>query len=768
MDYGENVLRVGELRTTYLLAALAIGIGLGSFAAGYLSGGKIEYGLVPLGSLGITVFAAVLWHPALSFGQILAVVGALGFFGGFFIVPISAILQHRPAKEDKGVMLAAANLLSSAGLFVAAGVYWVLAVGLHFGPRGVFAIGALMTLAATVYVVWLLPDSLLRFVLWLLTHTVYRIRVDGRDNIPDKGGALFVCNHLSLVDAMLLLASTDRPVRFIMYKGIYEQPWVKPFARILRAIPISSELRPREMLHALRTASEAIQNGEVVCIFAEGQITRIGHLLPFRRGFERIMKDVEAPIIPVALDGVWGSIFSFEKGRFLWKLPRRIPYRVTVNFGEPLPHYGDAVRGAGARAGTDGGSVGAPQSAHETAASRVRADGPEASVPLGHGRRAIAQSELWLRADADGVSGAAAEEGVGGAADGGPAVAAVGAGGAGELRGAADGQGAGEPELHRVRGNAGFLHPPVRHQDGADLAGLPRQGEAQSPRPGYLFGGSGGQAGLRREALRVGSARGSCRRPGWSASLGREKRAALDDLATVIFSSGSTGEPKGVMLSHYNVGSNIEQLEQVFGLNRADGFVGVLPFFHSFGFTGTLCLPAVLGVRVVYHPNPLEAKAIGPLVSQHALTFLLATPTFLQLYMRGCAAEDFGSLRVVMTAAEKLPERLATAFEEQFGIRPLEGYGCTECAPVVAVNTHDFRSAGFRQIGAKRGKIGHPLPGMSVRIVDPQTFAPLPVGQPGLHAGARPQRHAGLPWPPGQDRRGAARRLVCDRRHRGH
>jgi acyl-[acyl-carrier-protein]-phospholipid O-acyltransferase/long-chain-fatty-acid--[acyl-carrier-protein] ligase len=215
-------------------------------------------------------------------------------------------------------------------------------------------------------------------------------------------------------------------------------------------------------------------------------------------------------------------------------------------------------------------------------------------------------------------------------------------------------------------------------------------------------------------------------------SLGREKPASLDDLATVIFSSGSTGDPKGVMLSHYNIGSNIEQLEQIFGLNRTDGFMGILPFFHSFGFTGTLCLPAVLGARVVYHPNPLEAKAIGPLVSRHALTFLLATPTFLQLYMRGCSAEDFGSLRVVATAAEKLPERLANAFEEQFGIRPLEGYGCTECGPAVSVNTHDFRSAGFRQIGAKRGKIGHPLPGISVRIVDPQTSAPLPMGQPGL------------------------------------
>jgi acyl-[acyl-carrier-protein]-phospholipid O-acyltransferase/long-chain-fatty-acid--[acyl-carrier-protein] ligase len=200
----------------------------------------------------------------------------------------------------------------------------------------------------------------------------------------------------------------------------------------------------------------------------------------------------------------------------------------------------------------------------------------------------------------------------------------------------------------------------------------------------------------------------------------------------VIFSSGSTGDPKGVMLSHFNVGSNIEQLEQVFGLDRKDGVVGVLPFFHSFGFTGTLCLPAMCGVGVVYYPNPLDPKAIGPLVNQYGLTFLLATPTFLQLYLRGCSPEHFGSLRVVMTGAEKLPERLAFAFEEHFGIRPFEGYGCTECAPAVAVNTLDFRAAGFRQVGAKRGKIGHPLPGMCVRIVDPENGSVAPLGQPGL------------------------------------
>jgi acyl-[acyl-carrier-protein]-phospholipid O-acyltransferase/long-chain-fatty-acid--[acyl-carrier-protein] ligase len=210
---------------------------------------------------------------------------------------------------------------------------------------------------------------------------------------------------------------------------------------------------------------------------------------------------------------------------------------------------------------------------------------------------------------------------------------------------------------------------------------------------------------------------------------------SLDALATVIFSSGSTGEPKGVMLSHYNIGSNIAQLEQVFGLDRRDRILGILPFFHSFGFTGTLWLPAVLGVGVIYHPNPLDARAIGPLVRDYTVTFLLATPTFLQLYLRGCAPADFGSLHLVMTGAEKLPDRLASAFDEHFGIRPMEGYGCTECAPVVAVNAPDFRSAGFHQVGVKRGKIGHPLPGVSVRIVSPEnpwSETHLPLGEAGL------------------------------------
>ena len=214
--------------------------------------------------------------------------------------------------------------------------------------------------------------------------------------------------------------------------------------------------------------------------------------------------------------------------------------------------------------------------------------------------------------------------------------------------------------------------------------------------------------------------------------LGVSRPPSLDDTATVIFSSGSTGEPKGVVLSHFNLGSNVEQLEQIFHLNERDRILGILPFFHSFGFTGTLCLPPLAGMGVVFHVSPLDAQAIGALVAKYSVTMLLSTPTFLNTYARRIPPEAFGSLRIVMAGAEKLPDRIAQGFEDHFGLRPLEGYGCTECSPVVAVNTYDFRAAYFRQVGAKRGTIGHPLPGIAIRIIDPETGDSLPVDRPGL------------------------------------
>ena len=337
--YGSDTLGVTETHIGYLNAALALGIGLGSLAAGYLSGGKIEYGLVPLGAFGLSLCSAWLACPSVTLGPSFVLLALLGFAGGFFIVPIAALLQHRPSRETKGQVQATANWLSFVGVFLASGAHWLLAQKLSLSPRGIFLVGGVLTLLGAVYVLFLLPDALLRFVLWCVTNSIYRIRVVGRDHLPAKGGALLVCNHLSFADALFLVASTDRPIRFLIFKDIYESPWIKPFAKVLQAIPISSAQRPREMLHALRTASDAIRNGEVVCIFAEGQITRIGQLLPFRRGLESIMAGLDAPIIPVCLDGVWGSIFSFEHQRVFKKI---LP-------SPPLPRHGQ-LRRAHARA----------------------------------------------------------------------------------------------------------------------------------------------------------------------------------------------------------------------------------------------------------------------------------------------------------------------------------------------------------------------------------------------------------------------------------
>ncbi|HEV2329546.1 MAG TPA: acyl-[ACP]--phospholipid O-acyltransferase [Verrucomicrobiae bacterium] len=729
--FGSDVLKISDEQVSLLNCAVALGVGLGSVAAGYLSGNKIETGLIPLGIAGISAGCLGMFFVH-SFASSMGWLAFLGFAGGFYIVPISALIQHRPDPDKKGEVIAAANLLSFVGAFAIWPVHYLLTEIFKMGPLAVFLVSGILTLAATIYTVYLLPDSLIRFVLWAATRTVYRIRVVGRDNIPERGGALFVCNHTSFADAMFLLASVDRPVRFIMHRNNFDVPWIRPFARLLGVIPIASDMGPRDLIQSLRVATEAIQAGEVVCIFAEGQITRIGQLLPFRRGFERIMKDVNAPIIPVGMDGVWGSIFSYEGGRMFWKLPRQIPYRITINFGRAMPHDAHPleVRQQIQELVADAWAFrrNSLRLLHRSFVKTARkhpfkfamADGQNAKVSS---LSALTKTIFLARRLRRPWNG---QERVGLLLP--PSVPGALANFAALLMGKVPvnlNYTVSEPvlescinqcQIKTVLTSKTFLEkvkikvPTTETLFIEDIAANPGMSEKLSAAVAAIF--------FPAQMLEC-----------W---LGRQKKGSLDDIATIIFSSGSTGVPKGVLLSHYNIASNIEQLEQVFAFKSSDGVVGILPFFHSFGFTGTLCLPAVLGIRAVYHPNPLDPKGIGHLVHQYALSFLLATPTFLQFFIRGCPPEVFGSLRLVMTGAEKLPDRLATAFEDHFGIRPLEGYGCSECSPAVSVNSQDFRAAGFRQVGGKHGKIGHPLPGMAVRIVDPDSLAPVADGQSGL------------------------------------
>jgi acyl-[acyl-carrier-protein]-phospholipid O-acyltransferase/long-chain-fatty-acid--[acyl-carrier-protein] ligase len=533
------------------------------------------------------------------------------------------------------------------------------------------------------------------------------------------------------VDVLLILASTKRFIRFLIGEEVCSRWWLRPWLRLLRVIPLPGEEQPRALIQALRQAHDAIRNGEVVGLFAEKQIPRIGVMLPFHREFERIMKGLEAPIIPVCLDGVWGSIFSYQAGRFIWKLPRRIPYPVTVSFGEPMPAGATAVevRTAIQALNTEAWPYRRPtmkplgrvfvQRARRHPLRFAMADAPFPKLSFA---AALVKSVFVARR----LKAAWAEQ---------------------QMVGILLPPSVGGALVNLAALLSGRTPVNLNYRLSEDaLASCVRQCDLKTIVSSKVFLDKV-KLKLPCRALLLEELLSSPRLSekmaalalAWLAPVSRLEKAAgckrapeLNDLATIVFSSGSTGEPKGVMLSHYNLVSNLEQMGQTFDFGPRDRLIGILPFFHSFGFTATLLGPAYYGLGVVFHPNPLEGKAIGELVRRYGVTYLMATPSFLGIYLRACDPADFGSLTFVMAGAEKLPDWLASAFEERFGIRPVEGYGCTECSPAVTANTHNFRSAGTRQVGARRGKIGRPMPGMSVRIVDPATRSPLSVGQPGL------------------------------------
>ncbi len=430
------------------------------------------------------------------------------------------------------------------------------------------------------------------------------------------------------------------------------------------------------------------------------------------------------PVIPVHLDRLWGSIFSFEGGRFFWKWPKRIPYPVTVSFGAPLP---STVSAHDVRQAIQELSAGAAE--HRYTASAGRLDRRVISNARRHWNRfAMADSsgrELtygrmltgsvlianWAR------RGSAPEEAIGVLLPSTVAGALV---------------NVGVTLAGRVPVNLNFTAGPEA------MASAVQQCRIRTVVTSKLF-----LAKAKIEALDgMVFVEDMLARAGKLAQLRALLMArfvppfllsrSIEATASIIFSSGSTGVPKGVMLSHRNVLANIESIAQVFWIGPTDRIVGVLPFFHSFGYTVTIWFPLVSGCGVVYHPNPTDAKAIGELVAKYRATFLLSTPTFCSTYTRKCTPEEFASLRYVLVGAEKLREPVAAAFREKFGVDLLEGYGCTEMAPVVAVNAPDFAAGKNTQVGNKPGTVGRPLPGVAAKIVDPVTLQPLPPNQEGL------------------------------------
>ncbi len=709
-----------------LLTSIALGIGLGSFAAGYLSRGKIEVGLAPLGLLGMVVFGLLLALPDLSYGQTLVLLVLLGASGGLFDIPFAATLQERSPDKIKGGMIATSNFVTFAGMFGAAGLFYLFYNQLHFSNQAVFLAISLLAMAAGSYICLSEPVVLLRAVLWLCNGTLFRMTVTGRRHVPDKGGVLFVSTHISIIDALVLTAATDREVRFVMGKNVMDVRWSRRIAKMMNVILFDPD-DPGACFAAIR---EALDQGRVVCVNRERFSAEGGPEYPWFADYHQLVKDTDAPVVPIHMSRLWHGLYYFNEGKLVWRLGERWRYPVLVTIGEAVP---------------------ADVAAHEVR-SRIEALGLTAYMErkhrydlLHHAFAAMARRHPGRMAVADGITGSLSffKTFVGSLVF------------ARKLR-----------KLLDDRDMVGVLVPP---SVGGVLTNVALMFLGRTPiNLNYSVSSSvvascAGQCGI----TQVITSRRFLEKvpidvPGETIFLedvkesvtGKDRIVAMlvalvlpvrliekmlgatrrteEDLATIIFSSGSEGEPKGVMLTHRNVIGNIEGTFEVFPHHSRSAIIGFLPVFHSFGFMAALWLPLTQGIAGIYHANPLEAKVIGGLIQKYKGTIMLGSSTFLQGFIRRCTPEQLASLEFIVCGAEKLAPRVRIAFFEKFGCEPLEAYGTTECTPAVSLNIPDCVSPGFFFHGTTHGTIGRVVTGVSVRVSDPYTGALLPLGEAGL------------------------------------
>lgn len=569
--------------------------------------------------------------------------------------------------------------------------------------------------------------ALARALLWPFLRLAYNVKPSGVGNIP-AGPAVIVPNHVSYVDAIMISYAANRPMRYMLKRSIYQK--APRFFRALGAIPVEIGDDPARTRESLARARAALKNGETLVIFPEGRLTKNGNMQGFRSGFVRIVDGLDAPVVPAHLDNLWGSVFSL-RGVGLSEALKQLPRRIGVSFGAPLERVdGEAARDAVQQLSTAALEARVREQSEtlpraflrrsKKAWSR-RALGDSTGQDLTYGK-ALAASVLLAGALSAKLP-AAKRVGVLVPPSVGGALANVSLGQLGKIPVNLNYTASAEAVNHAL--TVGGIEAVVTSKKAVDA--LRAKGAVIPDRPLIYL------EDLMRSI------------PKWKLAAGyvllkvlpraaierlffRKAAASLDEEATVVFTSGSTALPKGVPLSHLNVQANLEMVEEAYKFAQDDSVLGVLPFFHSFGYTMTLWFPLAKGLSAAYHSHPLELDQIARLAGKFKPTILLATPTFLQRYTAKIPAEAFSSLKHVIAGAEKLRGSIADDFEKKYGARPLEGYGSTELSPVAAVSVPDVGS----QKGSKEGSVGQNLPGTAAKVVDPETGKELPYGEQGL------------------------------------
>jgi acyl-[acyl-carrier-protein]-phospholipid O-acyltransferase/long-chain-fatty-acid--[acyl-carrier-protein] ligase len=345
-NYGDVHLHLSKDHISLLMGMLALGVGAGNILAGFISRRRIVLSLVPLGAAGIALSHILLFFvPAGSGSPIsfsyFASAGCLlllGLSGGLYDVPLQAYLQHHSPEKIRGSVFAATNLMTFSGTLAASGLYILMVSVLGMSGRAIFLLIGILLLPLVVVLVRYTAYDSTRMLVVALWRLMYRTRIEGLENVP-ASGALITPNHVSYADGLLVGLACPRHPRMLVFADYFETPWLRWFGRLGRVILIHPGRK--SIIQSLRTAREALLNGELVCVFPEGGITRTGEMQPFQPGLMRIIKDTDLPVIPVYVDGMWGSIFSFEGGKALWKLPKKWRYPVTIRFGKPIYHPAD-------------------------------------------------------------------------------------------------------------------------------------------------------------------------------------------------------------------------------------------------------------------------------------------------------------------------------------------------------------------------------------------------------------------------------------------
>jgi acyl-[acyl-carrier-protein]-phospholipid O-acyltransferase/long-chain-fatty-acid--[acyl-carrier-protein] ligase len=703
-------------------ALIAVGIVIGSALAGLISGDRIESGLIPLGLAGIagSLFAMQLAPESVTTFRACLIV--IGISSGLFSIPIRGLLQTRPAESNRGAVLGLSEMIDFSGILAASGLYFLLEKSFALSPPAMCVVLAVLVVAFLVGSLLYTAQFAIRLGLLFLVRCFYRVRLQGAGRVPSEGGGLLVCNHVSLVDGMLVAASLPREPRFLMYTPFFDVPVLGWFAKRMGVIPVSSGDTPQEKRNSLKAASDAAAGGDLVCIFAEGAITRSGAMLGFAKGLERIAGDARVPIIPVALDRLWGSLFSFDRGKVLFKRPQRLPYPVDMIIGEPLPHDSEAweVRNAVAellaahRSSRKGpwGHLGrrlllsAKQNGRQAAlvtdtetwshrrlltealATRARLEaalppGERVGVALPLGHEAVTLSLALSLSERVPVM--------------------------------IDPEADKEENMARLK-RSGAVAVIAEAELGASL-GTP------VVTPGLVTPGGGGRL----------KAWLSTWLPAWviarSLRLGEDSSRA----AVIHFETSAAGTEVMVPLSHSNVLSNVQGLAALVDLKRGDRVLATLPLHGAFGRTTTLFSPLFSGAGVALAPERRDPKAVAQFVKEAGVTHLVGTSAQCRDWMEEATSEQFSGLELSFVGGDEAPgEELILGWRERFDSELLAGHGRTECGPVISLNVPNVELMGSMEEGNRTGTVGRAIPGTALRVVDASTGEPLPPGTEGV------------------------------------